>query len=656
MEYQGYGSPTLPIPVPNRPEFFIWDCYPYRLVGTNWLSLHPYYLNQVSGVQDTILLTHFEEGMDSTFITVRDVAIEQGREIPVYYYPQVIGTSGGDIMWSGDSTYLDYPTYSGRIPSPQEFLLNCNLGLIRGAVALFPYCLRSYSGTTANGDSYFTVGYLDNNNIPFDAPYEEWVYTDRWRSDYDVIPPDSFPPFSDSCRVCGDFDPLWDLPSRPTTTGERATEDYLMWKFAAYARRWNSFRSTFAQVAAIAPELTQLHWWEDSSDCLDINTLNDRVEPHIRLFNDGDDNGCAFYVNRNCYDPEVAVNIILWPDRIPSGVPYNAKLLDHSRRFLMELEPDLDYDYHYFSDTLEAGQARLVQFFLGNLPADIRITAPDITASGGGALNIRDFSFAAGTAITVNANFFNMGTLGASDVIVHLSDLTEEEVLDSDTISFSGLPGTGYECDDVEVTFTWLTDSDDIGIHILKVEAEGISGEPDTADNSAEAVFEIRPRDYAGTVLSNPWNMTEATGPGAPAWHTNDIVSVSGWNSTFTDSISGMFEGTLSNPTQTNRLELNLGSDSTEYIPTRLYDQFSMIAKAQRELTVTVHWQYENGRESSLELGTPIDPDWGEIGPFDLTSGSSGWASEDVKRLWLEFSGASNLGTDVRIGWIKLTE
>ncbi len=249
-------------------------------------------------------------------------------------------------MWSGDSTHLDYPTYSYRIPSPQEFLLNCNLALMRGAVALFPYCLRSYSGTTANGDSYFTVGYLDNNNMPFDAPYEEWVYTDRWRSDYDVIPPDSFPPFSDSCRVCGDFDPLWDLPSRPTTTGERATEDYLMWKFAAYARRWNSFRKTFAQVAAIAPELTQLHWWEDYAECLDAVTLNDRVEPHIRLFNDGNDNGYAFYVNRNCYDPEVAVNIILWPDTIPSGVPYNAKLLDHSRRFLMELQSDLDYDYH----------------------------------------------------------------------------------------------------------------------------------------------------------------------------------------------------------------------------------------------------------------------------------------------------------------------
>jgi len=80
-----------------------------------------------------------------------------------------------------------------------------------------------------------------------------------------------------------------------------------------------------------------------------------------------------------------------------------------------------------------------------------------------------------------------------------------------------------------------------------------------------------------------------------------------------------------------------------------------MIAKADHQLTVTVHWQYKNLRVSSLELGTTIDADWCEIGPFDLTSSSSGWASENVKRLWLEFSG-TNLESEVRIGWIKLTE
>lgn len=82
-----------------------------------------------------------------------------------------------------------------------------------------------------------------------------------------------------------------------------------------------------------------------------------------------------------------------------------------------------------------------------------------------------------------------------------------------------------------------------------------------------------------------------------------------------------------------------------------------MIARADHELTVTVHWQYKGLRGSSLELGTAINSDWCEIGTFDLSSDSSGWASEDVKRLWLEFSSSAHTSaTDLRIGWIKLTE
>ncbi|MCD6588165.1 MAG: hypothetical protein J7K88_06405 [Candidatus Fermentibacteraceae bacterium] len=662
MEYQGFGTPTLPLKVQNRPQFFIWDCYPYRLVGTNWLSYHSSYQNQVCGWQDTLLLAHFEEGMDSTFITVRDVAIEQERDIPVYYYPQTIGTCGGDVMWEitqplAPDTLISYWTYSGRFPTPQEFLLNCNLGLIRGTVALFPYCTRSYTGTTSQGESYYTAGYLDNNNMPFDAPYEEWVYTDRWRSDYAVIPPDSFPPFSDSCRVCGDFDPLWDLPERPTTTGDRLTEDYLMWKFSAYARRWNSFRDTFGQIAAVAPELTQLHWWQGHENCLVISLgsgIYRYLQPHVRFFSDNYENPYAFYINRDCYYSASPVKITAFADSLPYEVGFISKILDHSRRFLIPIEQNMDNDFWTFRDTLDAGQGRLVQFFDGSLPADIRITQPDISASGGGILNTHEYRFSVETAITINATFFNMGTVSASDVIVMLKDSTTNSVLATDTVSFSGLSGA-YQCDKQTASFFWQPDSDDIGIHILKVVAGAISGEPDTNDNSTQVVFQIIPRDYAKTVLNNPWDMTEASGAAPPAWHTNDLISVSGWNSTFTDSISGMFEGTIPDPSRFNKIELNLSSGSANYIPTRLYDQFSMIAKAEHELTVTVHWQYKNLREQSLVLGTTIDSDWGELGPIDLNSGSSGWASEDVRRLWLEFSG-TNLDTDVRIGWIKLTE
>ena len=155
-------------------------------------------------------------------------------------------------------------------------------------------------------------------------------------------------------------------------------------------------------------------------------------------------------------------------------------------------------------------------------------------------------------------------------------------------------------------------------------------------------------------VLGDSWDMDDDTGS---SWHTNDIISLSGWSSTYTDSISGMFEGTISNPLLTNKLELNLGSGSADYIPTRLYDKFSMVARADCELTVTVHWKDSRGSSGSLELDTPIDSDWGEIGPFDLTDGSSGWADENIQELWLEFTAATHsAATDVRIGCVELTE
>ncbi len=662
MEFQGYGYPDPPISQPNRPEMFVFDAYPIRQVGVVWLDSNPYYVNSVSSYLDTTLLYHFEECMDSTCVPVRQTALEQERDIPILYYPQTIGRCGGDVMWNLTGTALNYNSYQYRVPTPQEFLMNCNIALMRDIRGLLPYCMISYYEIDNADRSAYTAGYLDRNNLPYDAPYEEWVYTDRWRSDYDVIPPDSFPPFADSCGLCDDFDPLWDLPDRPTTTGERQAEDYLTWKFAAYGRLWNSMRDTFGQIAVVAPELTQLHWWmdewEDYSKCLLINStgmFNDLIEPEVRLFNDGSDNAYAFYVNRDCYNAANPVAVVIYPDLIPSGFAYYSNILDHSRRFLIEMETDLDYDYHLFRDTLDAGQGRLVQFYTGSLPADIRITKPDIEVSAQGSSGIYftdEYRFPAERQTYIDATFYNLGTVGRNDVVVTLTDITDEVVLDRDTISFAGLSGL-YQCDEQTVTFSWQPGPDDIGIHILEIAAESFAGEPDPDDNSTRIVYQIIPRDYATTVLNDPWDMDDDT---PPVWHTNDITSLVGWSSTYTDSISGMFEGTLSNPSQTNRLVLNVGSGWSSDIPTRLYDQFSMIAKAESELTVTLHWQDVDLQSHSIVLGEAIGPDWTEMEPVDLSAGSSAWANKDAIKLWLEFNCAGNVPRYVRIGWIKLTE
>jgi len=664
MEYQGFGNPSPPIPQQNRPQMFVFDTYPIRQVGVSWLASHQYLVNTVSSNSDMTLLDHYEEGMDSTCIPVRQEALAQEREVPILFYPQAFGRCGGDVMWiitepPAIDTLLNYESLQYRIPTPQEFLMNCNLALLRDVKGLIPYCMISYYSLQSDGLSAYMAGYLDRNNMPFDAPYEDWVYTDRWRSDFDVIPPDSFPPFSDSCRVCDDFDPLWDLPDRPTTTGERAAEDYLTWKFAAYARLWNSMKDIFGEIATIAPELSPLHWWEGYADCLVIdyeNYYRTDPTPEIKLFCDGDSTGYAFYANRNCYDSSSTFRIYLYADSLPEEMDFAANLLDHSRRFLIPLDRDVDDDYWTFGDTLYAGQARLVQFFSFDLPADIRITRPDIQVSAQGSSGVYftdEYRFPAERQTYIDATFYNMGLPGVRDVIVSLTDVTDEVVLDMDTISFSGLSGTLYQCDDQTVSFEWQPTSDDIGIHILEIAAESFAGEPDTEDNSTRIVFQITPRDYATTVLNDPWDMDDDT---PPAWHTNDITSLVGWSSTYTDSISGMFEGTISDPSQSNKLVLNVGSGWSYDIPTRLYDRFSMVAKAESELTVTLHWQDESLQNHSIVFIETIGPDWTEMEPVDLTAGSSGWADEDAIKLWLEFSAASNMSKYVRIGWIKLTE
>ncbi|MCK5132368.1 MAG: hypothetical protein KAR40_09495 [Candidatus Sabulitectum sp.] len=692
MEYQDYSYPIPVVPVENRPELFLFDLYPFRQVGINWLGRHLTYQNHVSAEMDTLLLAHFELGMDSTFIPVRQVAIEQERDIPILYYPQAIGKCGGDVMWEIDpqtqDTILAYSSYGYRTPTPQEFLMNCNLGLIRGARGLIPYCMKTYFSLKSDNRTSYTAGYLDRNNMPFDAPYEDWVYTDRWRDDYNVVPPDSYPPFTDSSRLCGDFDPLWDLPDRPDTTGERSVEDYMLWKFVAYGRIWNSMRGTFAQVASIAPELTTLHWWEDYADSLDIrSTFNpmpsDLLVSEIKLFNDGDDNGYAFYMNRNCYYATNQVKIRLYDNALPSGMDCS-RVLDHSRRFLIPTMKAAEY--RHFTDTLDAGQGRLVQFFSGSLAADIRITKPDIIAAvqSGPYMHLtKDYQFHAGTEIYIDATFYNMGTVEVRNVNVSLTDITNNELLDSETISFPGLSSSGHECDDQTVTFTWQPDSDDIGIHILEIAADTFIGEADTADNSTRVVFQIIPRDYAKAVLDDPWDMGEATDPGSPAWHTDDIEATGGlWESTFSDSVSGMFEGILSTSISGNLfrgdISLTIPEDST--IDTDDFMNLSFAAvcmnpngNATPTAGCVLHlwWIDSHGNTHTANLSNESEigalwngtDRWKVYGPLDLSEVNNlGWSGERASEFWLSFrtgkpaAPAVPQPVDIRVGWVKLTE
>jgi len=205
------------------------------------------------------------------------------------------------------------------------------------------------------------------------------------------------------------------------------------------------------------------------------------------------------------------------------------------------------------------------------------------------------------------------------------------------------------------LSFTWETDSTDIGAHVLEVRAATWQGEPRSDDNWVRAAFLIDPRDYATEALGDPWDMTEAT-LNPPAWKTNDVDSLRGWDaSAYTDSIGGMFEGEIApGDFSTNRMYLHVLPSSVFWIDGDLYNQLSLMAKCSMASELTVGWVDSHNSESSSLIDT-IGTAWGETGPIDL---SALWSGETIKKIWLRFDpiGTSIVNARVRIGQVRLEE
>ncbi len=656
MEYQGYDSPVLPGPVDNHSGFFLVNCYPFRQVGLHWQDSLSY-THLLGDSLDAWLVEHFEEGMDSVFVTAWRYSLDEHQPVRVLFNPQAMGRAGGNDMWDWANDSLDYGSYNYRIPTPQEYLMSCNCALLRQARGFSPHCLQSFREATGS-----EAGLLDTLNIPFDAPYEEWVYSARPVSDSFFIPPDSYPPFIDTPY---DFDPLYDLPARPAMVpgSERNTEDYLVWKFAAYARLWNSMRATNAQIARVAPELAGLSWWDGFEDTGEIAFDGAQAPmyfalPGMKLFGDSLESSCyLFYVNRFCRADGIPFEIVVDAGDLPEGVPYGDRALDHSRRFVLDGTESPSGVLTYL-DTLDAGQARLVELFdpEAGLPADLRITRPDVwtisPVTDDSTFVLRQ---TAGSTVEVVARFYNMGTEEAEGVTATLTDLTASTAVGRDTLNFAGLPtGTGQcrACDFDDAVFSWATGLSDIGAHVLEVRAEAVPGEPDTTDNAARVVFLIEPGDYATEVLEDPWDMTEADRD-PPDWETRDVVSLAGY-STWTDSISGMFEAVLDDPSDPNRLYLSTGTGPSQWIDTEEYRYLSLIGKAGAVLDVTLGWMDSDSTEHRVDTDMDLSPAWAEAGPVDVLSLDGAWDDGPAVSLWLELSAESLSPVRVRLGWVRL--
>lgn len=362
-------------------------------------------------------------------------------------------------------------------------------------------------------------------------------------------------------------------------------------------------------------------------------------------------------MNRFCRANSIPFEIVVSSNDFPGNPPFTEFALDHSRRFLIEGSFSRPSTYT-FLDTLGAGEARLLQMIDPySLPADVRITDPDVgvilPAKGD---TLTDYRGLPGEQIDVLAMFYNMGTESKDSVRVVLYNETTQEVLDRSYVSFDGLSTAScWTTDRDGAILSWTPNSTYLGANILSVSAETWHEEPDSTDNSATIVYIVDPRDYATEILDDPWDMIEATSS-IPAWYTNDIDTLTGcWNSSqYTDSISGMFEGQLTDPTTANKLIMNTGSGFADYIDADTYFNLSLAGRSKVTADIELHWIDDDDNYHHTDIGEDFTAVARDIGPIDLSALHQGW-SGDIKKVWFEFAGG-NAASSVRIGWVKLTE
>jgi hypothetical protein len=678
------GPQVIPsAPADNSPEFICFDYYPFRYVDIAYSSS-----TTLCDSDWLFLVDHFEEGMDSTVFAARESGV------PVFFYPQAFGTSGGPQLRNGNGD-LHYHSYAYRTPAPQEFRMLCNLALLHQAKGLFPYSLASYltyPGNPTSAANSIKSSLLDLHGIPFDAPYEDWVYTGRWpdtgdwEGEYEYADPRELPPF------CSGFDPLYTLPPGPSLIPgyPRNRELWYTWFFEPYARLYNSVEVPLAEAAVIAPEMAELWWFEENGtpywDVAKIvsvenpETYSHYVSPAIKVFHNPFSNHIyLYYVNRYLRNEATDYTISIVVSECPGQL--HLRVLDHNRRFLVPAPSGGvgNNVFLAFTDTLEAGEGRLVEFVDENIPADIRVTSPDVFAIREGSLNRTGrLVCTAGETLTLGAVYYNMGTEATGNVTVTFTDLTEAEVLGMDTIRLGGLSGF-YSPDSVSASIQWATDVSDVGVHRVEISAGTLQGE-NTSDNRVTVTVLVEPLDYATEVLGNPWDMTEAVS-NPPDWFTNDIAAVSnGWvPAAWTDSISGMFEGALSVPAsgQLFRGDIYLREDSHEPIDADRYTMLSMAGVSKNPNSAdtgfgcgmflfwtdsddqTFYYPLHSAGAFGRGLGNGREM-WREFGPLDL-SGEDGWSGE-IHGIGIRFQMEPPdehlpvFPIGIRLGWVRLEE
>jgi hypothetical protein len=663
----------IPQPEDNSPGVISYDDYPFRYVDIEHADS-----TTICDDDWLFLIDHYEEAMDATVITAKEYGI------PVHLHLQTFGAAGGSRMLDMNTMDLDYPHFLWRTPTPAEVRMYAGLALLHQVKGLWLYSLGSYIEYDVG--SFISSSLLDMNSIPFDAPYEDWVYTGRWPYDNDTLEyadPRYLPPFSEG------FDPLYELPEAPILVqgDPKAQETWYTWFFEPYGRLYREIGDILGEVAVIAPEMADLWWWEGEENRPEIEHVPSQilpihyVSPRIKMLqHSGNNHAYLFYVNRFLRGESFRYSVSVSDSGFQGYL--SSAALDHGRRCLVPVA--VNSGVYTLLDTLGPGQARLLEFVNPStaFQADIRVTSPDVFAIREDSTERTDrFVCTAGETITLGAVFYNMGTSSTGNVrvtFVNVSNASSPDTLGSDAFRLSGLAGW-FSPDSASASIEWSPGADCAGPNIIEISAGSILGE-NTSDNTVRVVVLVNPLDYATEVLENPWDMTEVLS-NPPDWFTPDIISVAaGWIDTcWTDSVSGMFEGAIESRSYGDwagyRGDIYLNTDSGS-IDADKYTMLSLAGVSLREDTSGVDfgcgmflfWKDARETEYFLELHDSLAFDqglglgremWREFGPLDLSARTASWSGEvhDVGiRFQMDASSLSPPPLGIRMGWIRLEE
>lgn len=576
-----------------------------------------------------------------------------------------------------------------RMLTAEELRLMTSIALEHQAKGLLYWRLTPWDLKRASDTNHY-AGLWDENSVPFDVPFEYYAYE---RNHDHYLDPDVLRPFENG------FDPFCPtLGPRP----DRLTEEYFLWKYGPYARRFNALRDITSSVQRIRHWLLGL-WKADRQDVrvsaseVEEDSLTDSpsIMAMTRDTDRADEAGSAwiFCVNHDFhpdYSP-LACSVeagIYWPHE---SDPANITVVDYSNRHLRKVQVDSTAGsgrsgriWISFETRLETGAGELLRVLATDAlpPRDFVVTEPDLCFLHPSETIVRettiswlgpfpgDRDFVVGDTVRFAALVYNLGFTGADSVRVLFYDGDPRGTgveIGRDYLSLDALGGTEPEVD--TATTDWpLSDGSD-GVHDIHVvvnheyrytpqgrSARHFLSEADSGNNHTHLPLYVFPLDYATEERGDPWDMEERTGS---PWGTPDIVRV--WNGVVDpDSISSVCELRIRSGEPPGEDEdslqifLHVGS-TDDCIDPDAYGCFRARLYVDDPCSLQVFWHDACDEEERPPTLPPlVDLEGGTWNTVAQRLEGSSWGDAvSVDRFGFLIHGKENDG--IRVSWVKLT-